>query len=70
MTTAIANRAGARGRGLVANDLAVLRTRSGREVLRADAFDCGLGRCACDADACAPDVADAFHALSKEVYAQ
>lgn len=70
MTTAIVNQAGARGRGRVGNKLAVLRTRSGRTVLLADAFDCGQGRCACDADAYAPDVADAFHALYKEVYAQ
>lgn len=53
MIIAIVNQAGARGRGRVGSKLAVLR---------ADAFDCGQGRCACDADA--------FHALYKEVYAQ
>ena len=44
--------------------------RSGRKVLLADAFDCGQGRRACDADAYARDVADAFHALYQEVSAQ
>jgi hypothetical protein len=48
MIIAIVNQAGARGRGLVANKLAVLRTRSGRKVLLADAVDCCQGRCACD----------------------
>ncbi|SFL45799.1 hypothetical protein [Rugamonas rubra] len=49
MIIAIVNQAGARRRGLVANKLAVLRTRSGRKVPLADAFDCGQGRCACAA---------------------
>lgn len=70
MIIAIVKQAGARGRGLVGNKLALLRTRSGRKVLLADAFDCGLGRCARDADAYAPDVAGEFHALYQEAYAQ
>lgn len=34
------------------------------------AHDYGAGRCVCDAEACAPEIAADLHALYKEVYAQ